>query len=302
MTKSILYSIGKTSLGELVKASDAQKEISYACPICSQPLVLRKGSQKRPHFAHKVLSPNCKPETALHYSFKTLLFQKIREHLEKKLALPILWHCCKCSSTHTGNLLKKATSASLEHNLGVCQPDIALMDSSGNVVVVIEVIVTHKPEESALSYYSRKNIAVVSYQLKSDEDLNFLEESPLKPSSVSVCTHPKCKKCKNHMPKKRLLIIEGKCWKCHKPIKVAALDGDMGYEGEFSSGDVQLAAQHGVLIKSRYSHTMKTQYRANTCQQCGTLIGRHYLFTDYIAMPEYPRQAIEAGYYCPHCS
>ena len=95
MVKDILYSIAETPTGQLINAIDADKQSRYLCPACKQPLLFRKGLKKRPHFAHKVLTPNCTPESALHYSFKTLLYHKIKEHLDLGLALPIQWGCSK---------------------------------------------------------------------------------------------------------------------------------------------------------------------------------------------------------------
>ena len=68
-----------------------------------------------------------------------------------------------------------------------------------------------------------------------------------------------------------------------------------------NSNDAKLAAQHGVLMKTQYSKTIGESYIANTCRRCGKFVGGHYLFTGYIAIPEYPRQELDAGYYCPGC-
>ncbi len=300
--KDILYSIGKTSSGQLVQAVDADKNAAYVCPACNKEFVLRKGARKRPHFAHKALSPSCTPETALHYGFKIFLFRKIQECLDKKIPLELQWKCSVCGGQHRGNLLKKATSVKLEHNLGSCKPDIALLDEYDSTVAVIEVIVSHAPEQSALNYYSGKHIAVVLYELKSDEDVNRLDVAILEPDSVNVCSNPKCSKCGSYKSRKRLLIIEGNCWKCRSPMKVAALQGDQGYEGSFSDSDIQLATQNGVFMKSHYSRTANIRYIANTCRKCDAFVGDSYLFYDYVAIPEYKRLEIDAGYYCPHCS
>lgn len=302
IAREILYSIGRTSTGQLIKAVEAEKGIPYTCLVCGQDFVLRKGMQKRPHFAHKVLSPNCTPETALHYGFKTLLFRKIQKHLDQQLPLELQWSCSACGGDHTGNLLKKTVAVELEHDLGVCQPDIALLNEHGCTVAVVEVVVTHKPEQVALDYYKINHIAVVSYELKSDEDINRLDAPILKPDNVDVCSNPKCSKCGNHKSKKRLLIIEGNCWKCRALMKVAALRGDMGYEGSFSKSDIQLATENSVFMKPHYSRTAGTRYVANTCRKCGAFVGEHYLFTDYISVLSYSRQELDAGYYCPCCS
>jgi len=299
--KEILYSVAKTSTGQLIKAADAQKGQAYNCLVCSQPLIFRKGTHKRPHFAHKTLSPNCTPETALHYGFKSLLYSKIQDHIDRKQPLEIQWGCNYCHSRHTGNLLKKAVQVKLEHHLGACQPDIALLGQDGRTLAVIEIIVTHFPEQKALSYYEQNQIAVVSYVLRSDDDINCLDSPILKPDDVDLCLHPKCPKCHRHMSKKRLLIIDAKCWKCCSPMRVAALRGDAGYEGDFSTSDIQLATQHGAFLVERYRQTEGEKYVVNTCRKCRRFIGTYYLFIDYVAVPEYGREELDAGYYCPSC-
>ncbi|MBD1876980.1 hypothetical protein H6F75_26195 [Nodosilinea sp. FACHB-131] len=301
MKKDILYSLGQAPNGELVHIADAKQDISYVCPACHQAFVQRRGSRKRPHFAHKILSPNCTPETALHYGFKTLLFEKIQSCLSDGKALPIKWDCPKCAGFHEGNLLKKSVSVALEHSLGERQPDIALFSEQQQPVAAIEVVVTHAPDEEAIRYYDRRNIAVVVIKLNSDQDIQQLEADVLKPDSISVCPNPKCPMCESHMPKKRLLIIDGDCWNCRAPMKVAAIRGDMGYEPNLNSDDARLAAQHGVFMKEQYSKTVGDSYIANTCRRCGKFVGGHYLFIDYVAVPEYPRQELDAGYYCPNC-
>ena len=301
ISKDILYSIAKTLAGKLVLAVDASKDVPYTCLVCSQPLILRKGLKKRPHFAHKNLTPNCSAETALHSGFKTLLHNKIQHYIDHKQPLEIQWDCGYCDGMHTGNLLKKAVQVKLEYRLGKYQPDIALLDSLGRSNAVIEVIVTHAPEEEVLEYYRENKIAVVCYVLKSDKDIERLDSPHLKPDSVDLCLNPKCPECGGYMAKKCLLIIDGKCWKCRAPMKVAALRGDMGYEGGFSASDVKLAKEHGVFLAQRYSRTAQEKYVANECRNCGAFIGDHYLFTDYVAVSSYAREEFDAGYYCPQC-
>ncbi|MEN8447396.1 MAG: hypothetical protein ABG776_20550, partial [Cyanobacteria bacterium J06555_13] len=101
--------------------------------------------------------------------------------------------------------------------------------------------------------------------------------------------------------KQSLLIIDGQCWKCDAPLKVAALQGDLGYVGELSEEHIGLAAEHGVILKSQYSRTTRSKYVANTCSSCGKFVGGHYLFSNYVAVLDYPRIEVEAGYYCPVC-
>jgi len=47
-----------------------------------------------------------------------------------------------------------------------------LLDEQDCTVAVVDVIVTHAPEQTVLDYYKNNHIAVVSYKLQSDEDVN----------------------------------------------------------------------------------------------------------------------------------
>lgn len=124
----ILYSVANNSDGKLVNAKDAVKGRTFTCPVCNNYLILRKSgntgrNSKRPHFAHKTLTQNCTPETALHYIFKTQAYEKINKLLLAKQSLKFRWICQFCTEKHQGNLLKKISEVKLEYNLGKCQPD-----------------------------------------------------------------------------------------------------------------------------------------------------------------------------------
>ena len=298
--KDILYTVGRTVEGEMVKASDANKQTDYHCPTCEKVFVLKQGTRKRAHFAHKTLTPNCTPESALHYGFKLLLAKKIQQSIDQKTPLDFRWECSFCGVLHTGNLVKKANSVQVEHNLGVCRPDLALLDVNGSPVAVIEVVVTHPPEEAALDYYAANSIPVVIFTLKSDKDLDRLEHQFLTADSVSICISPKCSKCGQPKQQKRLLIVKSSCWKCGEGMNVLSLETSFFYSlplEDLSEDEIKIAAQNGVFLKKQYSRTTNSRYIANTCRKCNAFIGHHHLFVDHISNHE--PIVIRAGYYCP---
>ena len=181
--------IAQTNTGDIVNVSQAEKDEEYYCIFCNMPMVLRKGYIRRAHFAHKQLSSNCSPKTALHDIFKQMLYENIKLSLAQKTPVKMKWQCYTCGNIHTGNLLKKSSKVELEYNLGTCPPDIALLDASNRVVAVIEVIAPHEREKSTLVYYRQNKIAVIRYQLKSDRDLDRLKTNVLKPDMVDACTN-----------------------------------------------------------------------------------------------------------------
>lgn len=319
-SKKILYSVAKDSEDTLINANDAEKGNAYYCPQCNSSLVLRKSgntgkNSKRPHFAHKNLTQNCTPESALHFTFKTLAHSKINELLKAKKALNFEWKCNHCTETHKGDLLKKTKSVKLEHNLGVCQPDLALLDESNQVYAVIEVVVTHKPEARTLEYYKNNNIVLIECTLNSDLDLVDVNNKLSQPDTVNICVNPKCKKCGNYLTKLYMYINESGCYRCGNNIKYAYIMSQTGgsirgygnhlYPDYFNNEEIQLARSHGVVLKKRYSKTSGYSYLANSCNSCNTFIGNHYMFIDYISQEDYEeseKNKIFIGYQCDECT
>jgi len=85
-----------------------------------------------------------------------------------------------------------------------------------------------------------------------------------------------------------MLIVSSSCYKCGKPIKVAAVNNDRNMSSwigpeEFTEEELDFARSKGVFIKSNFSKTMGTSYLSNTCPHCSAFVGQHYLFTEYIA-------------------
>lgn len=316
---TILYTVATDKDGILIKANDAEKGENFFCPVCKTDLILRKSGNtgkgaKRAHFAHRSLTPNCTPETALHYSFKNLLASKIEQHIKANTQLPISWSCKYCGLLHTGNLLKKIKGVKVEHYLTVCKPDIALIDNDDKVFAVIEVVVTHKPEESVLNFYSDNDIILVQINLTSDKDIDDLESKISQPDEVSTCYNPKCKTCGQFQQKRIMTIIDGPCWKCSSTMKVATISSSRGglvngstnnlRPSDFTEKEIAFAQSKGVLLKTQYSKTVNEKYVANSCIKCGSFAGDFYLFTQYISPASYgelPSQIFDIGYHCEHC-
>ncbi len=314
--KEILYIVAYDKNENLVKAAEAEKRDEFYCLICKGELILHKSGKtgkgsKRPHFAHINLTPNCNPETALHFSVKNLLYKHMDEHITANMPLQLSWECKYCYGTHSGNLLKKIKSVKLEYSMDVCKPDLALLDKDNNVFAVIEVVVTHKPEEEVLNYYKEKNIILIQIDLKSDKDIDELENKIAKPDFVQYCFNPKCKKCGGYLQKTTMTILEGNCWKCNSKMKAAFVEAgeerESSYAGpdEFTNKELEIAKNKGVIIEEYYSKTANERYLANTCPQCGTFIGTHYIFSDY-AVPaangEILSETFSVGYHCEDCS
>lgn len=97
----------------------------------------------------------------------------------------------------------------------------------------------------------------------------------------------------------KMTIVNGLCWKCNQPMKVAVTEGVISsYCGpdEFSSNELDFARSKGVLIEEHFSKTVGETYLANTCPHCGTFAGNFYLFTQYVqpaGIGEYTSEVFE---------
>ncbi len=299
--KDILYSTASNSIGELITIEKAVKGTSYSCPICQGDMIPRLGKNKRHHFAHKALTEDCTPESVLHYSFKMVLAQKIEEHIRSQQPLQISWGC-SCYERHTGNLVKKAKRVEVEYNLGICRPDIALLDSSDRAIAAIEVVVTHEPEERVLDYYKKQGIGAVIFRLDSEADLNRIGSS-MTPDQVYSCLNPRCNRCGNRSNRKDLAIIQSRCKWCQHPMLVAAILSKGAMCGEFCPSDLKMARSKGVHIGYWQSKKSGWFYPTSACPNCRGVVGLSWLWDDH-ANPNLglSRELIPAGHVCMGCN
>ncbi|MBK9733026.1 MAG: hypothetical protein IPO83_17375 [Chitinophagaceae bacterium] len=312
--KPILYTVAKDENGNLIKAKDAAKGIDFFCPICNSNIILRKSGKtgrnsKRPHFAHKAFSSNCSPESALHFVFKHLVAREISDHLSKNSPLYFSWKCHYCLEAHTDDLLKKIDGIKLEHDLLVCKPDIALFDEDNKVIAVIEIIVTHVPNEKTIKFYTDNSIVLIQINLQTDEDIELLKEKISNPDFVDDCLNPKCSNCGHFLLKARTMtIVSAPCWKCSSKMKLAIVNLDMKRGStplgpdSFSKSERAFARDEGVVLKWYDTKTTRGQYLANTCPHCNSFTGTLYLVTDFFSNASYPFETFDRGYQCRHCS
>ena len=326
--KEILYIIAKDQNGKLVTATEAENgNGTFFCLLCNGSLILKKSGNsgpgsRRPHFAHKTLTPNCNPESALHFSFKTLLAKKIQEHISGQMGLQIKWVCLVCKNYHTGNLLKKVTDVKLEFSFGLSRPDLALFDESGRIIAVIEIIVTHFPQPQVVNFYGVNSIIMIQIKLNSEADIEDVMERIQQPDLVTLCTNPKCEKCHTHKLKKHLIFYQSKCERCNHESIIAYISkqNEDDYFGiwDFTKDDKRIAEERGVKI-ARIGTKNGKIITAGVCRNCNERLEEQQLTRfydnpfpslnirnpterDYFEhMEKYEVFKIDAGYFCPKC-
>lgn len=189
MLKELLHPIAIDNHGNPIHISVAKKGNQYFCPFCKSKFIfnrsLRTGkNSRRPHFSHESVSPNCTSEGYLHSTFKILLLELLNSNLVSNNPFEMSFKCNVCQNIHNTNLLSGATAVKSEYDLRFCRPDIALIETNNRVYAVIEIVVTHEPDENTLKYYKNNQIVLIKIKLDTEEDLLKLEEKTKTPSQV----------------------------------------------------------------------------------------------------------------------
>ena len=295
--------------GKLVHIDNAHKNETYKCPECGKTLSLNiskipKGEKyhRRNHFSHpKRNSDNHCTESFLHKLFKEKAAKFIEDKIQNNVnEFHFEWICDECSDKHEGNMLKKAKSVYTEHNLGICRPDIVLLDNDGKVVIAIEIVVTHSPSSETLEYYSTKKIACLQIHVSDFDDCEDVENKLAHPDFVNLCPAPICQKCNSRMHKSKMIIVNGICWKCRKDMAIAMIETkrSMHSPANFTEKEIELANRNGANIQLKYSNQFKESYYANVCKYCNAHIGDLYMH-NYWNAPL--RKVVKFEYKCYEC-
>ena len=293
--------------GNLVHIDNAQRGQKYTCPNCGTELLLKiskipEGQKyhRRTHFAHKGNSDNHCSESFLHKLFKEQCADYIREKISAQEDLFFEWKCEKCDEGHKGNLLKKAVDVVTEYDLGVCKPDVALLDKAGKVVIVIEVVVAHKPEPITLHYYDNNKIACLQINVGAFSDCENIAYKLSHPDKVNICPNPICEKCGSVMHKSKIVTVETSCWKCGQKMTVAMMlaVGRFLSPAYFTEDEIEIARTLGANIQKRYSKTINDNYSANVCAHCNAFVGDFYMH-EYLYLPH--KDEIDLDYKCFNC-
>lgn len=289
--------------GHFIHISEVESGTKHGgvCSACNSPLIARKGKTVTHHFAHQP-DANCSVETALHKTAKLLLYLEIKEAMSKQRDVPVSWKCSRCGDQHAGSLLRKARTVRLEHSFAVCRPDLTLLDEHDRPIAVIEVVVSHAPEDHVRKFCDDEKIALLEYHVTGDFALEALHPlNDLRATIGSVCTRKKCPECKAPLRSVELYIGDGKCWKCRAVMKMALISRDGRPDGpaEFDTATVAAAREKGANFRERSPNDAGKRLLANSCSRCGSLTSEFFLIDfGYLACGN---KGTLVGYECSKC-
>jgi hypothetical protein len=256
--KELLINFAFDLDNSIVFAKDAVKGIPYKCPECGQELVFKSSGNtgpgsRRPHFAHKGGGgSNCTPESLLHSAFKIKTAEILQEKINCDCKEFILnWKCEGCNKPYSGNILYMAKDVKIELDLGVCRPDIALLDANGKVIIAVEIVNTHYPEDGVLKYYRDNGIVLVQYNVTEDDLLN-IEERLHNPDHVSLCLDSNCREFKPTLLNRTVIPRDIECIRCHRVYLgyTAVVFTVLGHNllSNISNSDVEYLKNSGVEL------------------------------------------------------
>ena len=190
----LFYAIRNNSLVHISEVSSGL-DCGCQCPACGENLLARKGKYRSHHFAHRSHS-QC-PESNLHYIAKYIAWSRISQklavasHSASGSGLEIVWRCNDgCGKEHCFDLMKTGVrEAVMERDLGACQPDITLIDGRSEPRCLIEIVLTHSPEQTVFDYARERGYVVIEFDISRDPLLHSIAlfENKLIPSFVSLC-------------------------------------------------------------------------------------------------------------------
>jgi hypothetical protein len=178
--------------GQIVSAIEVEVSQGFHCVACYGPMIVKRGSRRRIHFAHKANACNVNAESALHIIGKEILSQ-LDEFTIK--------------DPKTGRY-RKITGflATKEAKLGPLRVDILLDFPRSQKKLVVEIAVTHHCDETKMLEFRNMNLPAIEISL-SRLDKEMFSLADVKGEILSELRNP------NWLFNEKLNEGRGKRWK-----------------------------------------------------------------------------------------
>lgn len=279
---------GRGPDGLVVSVAAAEEGVQYVCPSCAVPLVLKAGSVRRKHFAHKVGERACSAETVLHKVAKARICQAVADWQAGRGLAPVVLRRCEFCGNERGQALPKVVAGAAEE---VRLPggrilDVAFRDGAGQVVAGLEVFVTHEVTPEKSGDLGRLPWAEVrADQVLAEPRWPLRQDGFRKPCVCEACRDLRrtararvaelldARGLAFPRPPYRVALRE--CWKCGRETVVFAWPGRDRWPRRRPPGRIP------VTVKFKRTEVVKEGYWANTCQWCRRVQGDFHLHLSY---------------------
>ncbi len=158
----IRYPVALDSQGRLRWAEERDKTERYTCLGCGAPMLLKVGSIRRPHFAHRAENLTCGGETVLHQMAKVTAADAIRRRC------PVIYICPVCRFViryPTGFLIPEEEAA-----IGPWRVDLFL-HADPHPFLALEIVVSHPPDDEKIQGLLKRGVPIGILRLTSFENL-----------------------------------------------------------------------------------------------------------------------------------
>lgn len=303
MAQSLKIPLAHDETGSLVSVEHAISGGQYYCPSCGAGLILRRGTVKVAHFAHKP-SDICNQETIIHKTAKLVVQQAVTDWKAGKRAAPVIQRACQvCHSLIAQPLPEKVETAQLEYRLSDgFIADVALL--AGNTpVAAIEIFVTHAVDDTKATNISVPYIELDGYEVLASTTTWLPLNDNLEPVTCPECvkkgieqeqkfakyldkTAQIAEKTGIELPSDYYRYAPHSCWRCKKDILVFTWPERLPYEPRQPSKQ-----PIPMSIRSVFSGMADRQYWANLCPYCHATQGDWFLFEE----PDGPFFGLDCG-------
>ena len=298
--------------GKLVWAVDAAdadtRPQGLCCVGCGDEVMLRAGARNRPHFAHRGGGSCGAGETALHRTACRVLADSILAAARDRRRFPLEVACEPCQAVKVGNLAMRHDCTVVCDQVfeDLIRPDLLIRSADGTPRTVIEVVVTHAPDEPALGLYQRLGLPVVLVWptweslellrtgLTDDDRRSRHNPDGLFDVTNYPCPLPRhrrepvpetCPECAGVVLHLSVEVAASSCWSCKAPVSILAIvehrDGGLriiaaGCDDLIGVPEVAKAA--GVNLRVGNSKAAGGPYLANHCRR-GHIQGDNFVYS-----------------------
>ena len=242
--------------GQLVHVDSVESGAACGCVCpglkCGAPMVARKGTVRRHHFAHAT-GKGC-GESAMHRVAKFLLTDRLTAGLKTRTPVSYRWRCGSCGIFHTRDLLHRAQDVAMERSLGPCQPDVQVLGEGSHPLVFLEVVVTHAPEPAVLETARSLKAAVAQIRLTQPDDLEALRVPHTLTGNLDIaCPLEQCHCRKCPLYPRELVLYPMACPTCKKTMKAAMVVDHRAsfFAVRFLMPEIQYAKSQGWTSSGR---------------------------------------------------
>ena len=176
-SSGVVIAYGLDLSGQLVHISAAGRgrDCGLTCPGCGARLVARHGAVLAHHFAHDSGRPL--GEGCIHAAVKLIIYGRLKAAVAGGDEVPFRWVCQGCQDRHVADVITRfgvvgvSLEATLKNSRVRVQPDVTCWDSDGQPSVLVEVVVSHRPEVTVLEM----GFPVLEVRADGNEDRQQLE-------------------------------------------------------------------------------------------------------------------------------